>query len=102
METGESVKRRPFSGRQTPDTTIPVMEEWVTVSSMNSIKIEFDEDTRDYYIIWKPIVISSGKTRQGSLADLRQTAHFAVDALIDRKLKDIGEESESCRSPVKK
>jgi hypothetical protein len=57
---------------------------------MNNIEIEFDEDSRDYYIIWKPIIISSGKTRHGSLADLRQTAHFAVDALIDRKLKDIG------------
>jgi orotidine-5'-phosphate decarboxylase len=102
METGESVKGRPFSGSQTPDTTICVMEEWVTVSSMNNIKIEFDEDTRDYYIIWKPIIISSGKTRHGSLADLRQTAHFAVDALIDRKLKDIGEQSASGRSPVKK
>ena len=78
------------------------MEEWVTVSSMNNIKIEFDEDSRDYYIIWKPIIISSGKTRHGSLADLRQTAHFAVDALIDRKLKDIGEGSPSGDSPVKK
>jgi hypothetical protein len=78
------------------------MEEWVTVSSMNNIEIEFDEASRDYYIIWKPIIISSGNTRHGSLADLRQTAHFAVDALIDRKLKDIGEESQSSNNPVKK
>ena len=102
METEESVKNRPLSGRQTLDTTIRVMEEWGKVSSMNNIKIEFDGHTRDYYIIWKPIIISSGKTRHGSLADLRQTAHFAVDALIDRKLKDIGEESASGTSPVKK
>ena len=78
------------------------MEEWVTGSSMNNIEIEFDEASRDYYIIWKPIIISSGKTRHGSLADLRQTAHFAVDALIDRKLKDIGEESPSGNTPIKK
>jgi hypothetical protein len=78
------------------------MEEYVTVPTMNSIEIEFDEKTRDYYIIWKPIIISSGKTRHGSLTDLRKTAHFAVDTLIDRKLKDIGEESESGRSPLKK
>ncbi len=78
------------------------MEEWVTVSSMNNIEIEFDEDTRDYYIIWKPIIISSGKTQRGSLADLRQTALFAVDALIDRKLKDMGKGSTSGRNPVKK
>jgi len=85
-----------------PDTTIRIMEERVTVSRVNDIKIQFDEDTRDYYIIWNPIIISSGKSRLGSLADLRQTAHFAVDALIDRKLKDIGEGSASGRSPVKK
>jgi orotidine-5'-phosphate decarboxylase len=78
------------------------VEEWVTVSSMNNIEIEFDEDSRDYYIIWKPIIISSGKTRNGSLADLRQTAHFAVDALIDRKLKDIGEGNPSGTIPIKK
>jgi orotidine-5'-phosphate decarboxylase len=69
---------------------------------MNNIEIEFDEDSRDYYIIWKPIIISSGKTRNGSLADLRQTAHFAVDALIDRKLKDIGEGNPSGTIPIKK
>jgi hypothetical protein len=85
-----------------PDTTIRIMEERVTVSRVNDIKIQFDEDTRDYYIIWNPIIISSGKSRRGSLADLRQTAHFAVDALIDRKLKDIGEGSASGGSPVKK
>ena len=78
------------------------MEEYVTVSRMNNIEIEFDEDTRDYYIIWKPIIISSGKSWHGSLADLRRTAHFAVDALIDRKLKNIGEGSASGTSPVKK
>jgi hypothetical protein len=72
------------------------------VSSMNNIEIEFDEASRDYYIIWKPVIISSAKTRHGSLADLRQTAHFAVDALIDRKLKDIGEESPSGNTPIKK
>jgi hypothetical protein len=78
------------------------MEECVTASGINNIKIEFDEDSGDYYIIWRPIIISSGKSWHGSLADLRQTAHFAVDALIDRKLKDIGEGSESDRSPAKK
>ena len=85
-----------------PGATILIMEEYVTVSSMNNIQIEFDEDTRDYYIIWKPIIISSGKSRRGSLTDLRQTAHFAVDALIDRKLKDIGGGSAPGRNPVKK
>jgi orotidine-5'-phosphate decarboxylase len=77
-------------------------EECVTVSTVNKIGIEFDEDTRDFYIIWKPIIISSGKSRHRSLEDLRQTAHFAVDALSDRKLKDIGQRSASGSSQVKK
>jgi len=77
------------------------MEEYVTVSRMSNIEIEYDEDTRDYYIIWKPIFISSGKSRHKSLADLRQTAHFGVDALIDGKLKDIGKGEVAGRSPVK-
>jgi predicted RNase H-like HicB family nuclease len=64
------------------------------VSRNNTIELEFDEETRNYYIVWEPIVISLGKTRQEALADLRQAAHFGVDTLIDLKLKDINNEKE--------
>ena len=60
------------------------------MSRNNDIELEFDEETRNYYIVWEPIVISLGKTRQGALEDLRQAAHFGVDTFIDLKLKDIG------------
>jgi len=60
------------------------------MSRNNDIELEFDEETRNYYIVWEPIVISLGKTRQEALEDLRQAAHFGVDTFIDLKLKDIG------------
>jgi len=59
------------------------------VPNTASIEIEFDEETQAYYIVWEPLVISSGNTRQESLEDLRKAAHFAVDTLIDLKLRDI-------------
>jgi len=60
------------------------------MSRNNDIELEFDEETRNYYIAWEPIAISLGKTRQEALEDLRQAAHFGVDTFIDLKLKDIG------------
>ena len=59
------------------------------MSDKNDIIIEFDEGTRNYYIIWEPVVVALGKTRQKVLDDLRQAAHFGVDTLIDLKVKDI-------------
>jgi len=62
----------------------------LTLSRNNDIEVEFDDETRNYYIVWEPIVISLGKTKQEALEDLRQAAHSGVDTLIDLKLKDIG------------
>lgn len=59
------------------------------MSRKRDIEIEFDDQTRDYYIIWQPVVIGSGKTKAAALQDLREAAHFGVDNLIDLKLKDI-------------
>ena len=55
----------------------------------NNINLEYDRETREYYIIWEPVVISTGKTRVAALEDLREAAHSGVDTLIDSKLKDI-------------
>jgi len=60
------------------------------MSRNNAIELEFDEETRNYYIVWEPIVIGLGKTRQEALEDLRQAAHSGLDTLIDLKLEDIG------------
>jgi len=61
----------------------------------NDIQIKFDDETRDYYIVWEPIVISSGKTIEEVLTDLRQAAHFGVDTMIDLKIKDTNQEKEN-------
>ncbi len=54
----------------------------------NDIDINFDEETRAYYIIWQPFVVGMGKTVHEVLEDLRQAAHLGVDTLINSKLRD--------------
>jgi hypothetical protein len=56
----------------------------------NDINLEFDSETGEYYIIWEPVVIGTGKIPREALEDLRKTAHFGINTLIDLKLKDIG------------
>jgi len=58
----------------------------------NSIDLEFDKKSGEYFIVWEPLVIGTGKTRDEALQDLREAAHFGVDTMIDRKLKDIKKE----------
>jgi len=58
----------------------------------NSINLEFDKKSGEYYIVWEPVVIGAGKTAGDALQDLREAAHFGVDTLIDRKLQDIKKE----------
>lgn len=58
----------------------------------NDIKLEFDSQTGEYYIIWRPVVISAGRTKDEALEDLRKAAHFGVDSLIDLKLANIKKE----------
>jgi predicted RNase H-like HicB family nuclease len=57
-----------------------------------SIDLEFDKKSGEYYIVWEPVFIGAGKTRDEALRDLREAARFGVDAMIDRKLKDIKKE----------
>jgi predicted RNase H-like HicB family nuclease len=59
------------------------------VPGINSVEIEFDEETQNYYICWEAIVISLGKTKREALDDFREAAHYAVDTLIDLKQRDI-------------
>lgn len=58
------------------------------MSRNHDIEIEFDEKNQSYYIIWQPIIVSLGKTRQEALEDLRTAAHFGVDTMIDTIKKD--------------
>jgi hypothetical protein len=59
------------------------------MSRGSDIRIEFDEASGDYYGVWRPIVMGSGRTIRGAVEDLRKTAHFGIDILIDSKLRDI-------------
>jgi len=51
--------------------------------------IAFDEVMQSYYVIWKQVVIGTGKTRQKALKDLRRAAHFGADTFIDLTLENI-------------
>lgn len=58
----------------------------------NGISLEFDKKSGEYYIVWEPLVIGAGKTKDEALQDLREAAHFGVDTMIDRKLQNIKKE----------
>jgi predicted RNase H-like HicB family nuclease len=55
----------------------------------NDINLEYDRETGEYFVIWRPIVIAAGKTIAKALEDLRKTTHFGTNMLIDLKLKEI-------------
>lgn len=59
------------------------------MSRRPDIEIEFDQETSSYFIIWEPLVIGLGRTKEEALEDLREAAHQGVDIFIDAKLKDI-------------
>jgi predicted RNase H-like HicB family nuclease len=58
----------------------------------NDIKLEYDRESGDYYIVWEPVILSAGKTKSQALEELRGAAHSGVDTLIDLKLKKIKKE----------
>lgn len=54
------------------------------------IQIMFDDESDDYYIIWKsPVIISSGRTKSEALKDFKNAVHSYIDSLINKKSKDI-------------
>ena len=61
---------------------------------MNDINLKFDTESHEYYIVWEPIAIGTGKTRHEALEDLRMAAHFSVDPLINMKLKNTDTKKE--------
>jgi predicted RNase H-like HicB family nuclease len=61
----------------------------------NDINLEYDRETGEYFVIWRPIVIAAGKTIAKALEDLRKTTHFSTNMLIDLKLKEISVRKEA-------
>jgi len=64
----------------------------VIMSTRSVINLEYDSDTREYHIVWEPVVIAAGRTRQEALEDLRTAAHFGIDTLVDMELTDTEKE----------
>lgn len=58
----------------------------------NDIKLDYDEESGEYYIVWEPLIISAAKTERRALEELREAAHSGVDTLIDLKLARIKKE----------
>ena len=52
------------------------------------INLQYDQEIREYYVIWEPAIIGMGKTKGEAMEDLRTASHFYTDALIDLKLED--------------
>ena len=62
-------------------------EETETVSPDNSIYINYDKQTQDYYIIWEPVIVGMGKTVPATMEDLRQALNLDLDTLEQDYLK---------------
>lgn len=58
----------------------------------NDIKLDYDKESGEYYIVWEPVVLSAGRTARQALEELRGAAHSGVDTLIDLKLAKIKKE----------
>jgi hypothetical protein len=58
----------------------------------NDIKLDYDPESGEYYIVWEPVILSAGLTKRQALEELRGAAHSGVDTLIDQKLQRIKKE----------
>jgi hypothetical protein len=58
----------------------------------NSINLEYDSSSGEYYVVWQPIVCGAGYSASEALEDLRAAAHFITDGLIDLKIKNNAKE----------
>ena len=58
----------------------------------NDIKLDYDQENGEYYIVWEPIILGAGKTERQALEELRGAAHSGVDTLIDQRLQRLKKE----------
>ena len=52
------------------------------------ILLEFDEETREYFAVWEPVIFGMGKTEQEAVQDLVGTAELLIDS-NNLKISDI-------------
>lgn len=60
----------------------------------HEIIVEYDETLESYYVICEMAAAGLGKTKQLALSDLRKSAYFGIDTLVNSKLKAIEQEKE--------
>jgi len=59
--------------------------------SDNEMRIGYDEGIQSYYVVWRPVAaMGLGQTEKEALEELRETAHFSIDTMVDLKLAEIG------------
>jgi predicted RNase H-like HicB family nuclease len=63
------------------------------MTESETIIIEFDADSGDYFSVWNPpAALGAGKTPIEALDDMRAAVHLCVDMLLDQKMKDLQKE----------
>ncbi|MFW6112290.1 MAG: hypothetical protein ACOC6S_01810 [Chloroflexota bacterium] len=56
------------------------------MSGSCDIEIEFDDVSKNYYIVWQPpVAVGSGSSKIEALRDVLEGIHFCVDSLIEQK-----------------
>ena len=55
------------------------------------ILLEFDEETREYFAVWEPVIFGMGKTEKAAVQDLIAAAELFVDSNY-QKINDIQED----------
>ncbi|HEY98382.1 MAG TPA: hypothetical protein G4O16_09420 [Dehalococcoidia bacterium] len=51
------------------------------------ILLEFDEETREYFAVWEPVIFGMGKTEQEAIQDLVAAAELLV--ATNKNIDDI-------------
>jgi predicted RNase H-like HicB family nuclease len=60
----------------------------------DEIVIAYDDDSQNYYCIWRPLTsVGLGKTEVEALDDLRAAAHLGIETTVDLKLREIEKNS---------
>lgn len=44
------------------------------------ILLEFDEETREYFAVWEPVIIGMGKTEHEAIQDMMAAADMLLDS----------------------
>jgi predicted RNase H-like HicB family nuclease len=54
------------------------------------IILEFDEETREYFAVWEPVIFGMGKTEQEAMQDMVAAAELLIDT--NKKIDEIKED----------